>query len=229
MGSGVTGLHGHSVLALAANQYRLDHAHVPHQSMKVILVKVLPKNRKNVSYALVKVSKLITQGIDPNTCREWLYTIVRLFYYNRTLTLVSCVDGCDQLVTLEFSSFKAFLAHNNPGNKHYFYHHTVITFALLLCNSCVGKYCEPVEVNKAIVFKRGQDVCTTSKPQTHRRCVPTCTKNRKRGGTIKLCCRDDPSNTITITTDVQCTNKNSVKSVNRESIQVVDGCICQTC
>lgn len=57
MDSGVTGLHGHSVLALAANQYRLDHVHVPHPSMKVILARVLLKNSKNVSYDLVKVSK----------------------------------------------------------------------------------------------------------------------------------------------------------------------------
>ena len=56
MANGVTGLHGHSVLALAANQYRLDRAHVPHHSTKAILVKDLQKNSKNVSYDLVKVS-----------------------------------------------------------------------------------------------------------------------------------------------------------------------------
>lgn len=64
MANGVVGLHGQSVLGLAANQYRQDHAHARHQNMRVTLVKVMLKNSNVVSYDLVNVSKsnLLMQG-----------------------------------------------------------------------------------------------------------------------------------------------------------------------
>ena len=52
----MVGLRGPSVLGLAANQWRLEHAPAYHHSMKVALAKDLLKNSENVCYDLVKVS-----------------------------------------------------------------------------------------------------------------------------------------------------------------------------
>ncbi|XP_065887226.1 uncharacterized protein [Dysidea avara] len=94
--------------------------------------------------------------------------------------------------------------------------------------SCERKYCEPYAVTATISFQRERDTCMTTMPQMHRRCVSHCTKTR-RGKTTKLCCRDDPTVTNSLTTEIQCTNPQGRKITQIEQINVIDGCICELC